>query len=227
MSGKADSSSATHAAAATVAAVLAIAAVCTAAALFFGGGETVHVHVPPSDGGPHGKESAPLLRRQESWIYFRGKDIERELDRLADFDIVVVPGADAAAVKRLRARGCTVVAEEPRFGGLLDDGRGEKTVGKIDGAVCWIGADFGDPGNKILAQENMKTMESLKRRAQAHPGEKVLVFAKGVRREHWELFRTLMRGMGFVPCAGPDDASSIFDFVHETAAAVPRAPREG
>jgi hypothetical protein len=55
----------------------------------------------------------------------------------------------------------------------------------------------------------------------------VLVFAKGVRRDHWELFRTLMRGMGFVPCAGPDDASSIFDFVHETAAAVPRAPREG
>ena len=168
----------------------------------------------------------PKLHRQANWVYFRGS-MQAEMERLADFDVVVAPLADVASVKWLESRGCRVIAEEPKFGGLLKDGRGEKTVGKVSGAVCWIGADFSDFSNKILLQENKKTLESLKEYADEHPGEKVLVFAAGLPRGQWIPFRTLMMRFGFVPCAGPADASAIYDYVHEAAAAVPRPKAEG
>ena len=120
-----------------------------------------------------------------------------------------------------------MITGEPKFGGLLKDGRGEKTVGKIEGAVCWIGADFSDPSNRILAQENKKTLDALKEYAQAHPDEKVLVFAAGLPREQWKMFCVLMMRFGFIPSAGPADASGIYDYVHESAAAVPRPNPEG
>ena len=97
----------------------------------------------------------------------------------------------------------------------------------MSGAVCWIGADFSDFSNKILLQENMKTLESLKEYAAAHPGEKVLVFASDLPRGQWIPFRTLMMRLGFVPSAGPADASTIYDYVHKAAAAVPRPKTEG
>ena len=172
---------------------------------------------------------APKLHRLANWIYFRGADIRSNIDKLADFDIVVAPLAagDGASIGELASRGCLVIAEEPKFGGLLNDERGEKTVAKIPGAVCWIGADFSDPSNKILSQENKKTIEALREYAAAHPGEKVLVFASELPRDKWEMFRHLMMRFGFVPCAGPADAASIYDFVHESAAAVPRPVQEG
>ena len=177
---------------------------------------------------PTQKESAeanpaPRLYRRANWVYFRG-DLRPHIEKLADFDIVVAPlsGSDVASVKWLESRGCKVIAGEPKFGGLLKDGRGEKTVGKIDGGICWFGADFTDLSNRILAQENKKTIESLKEYAAEHPGEKVLVFAPGLSREHWLMFCELMTRFGFIPSAGPADASAIYDYVHADAAAVPR-----
>ena len=120
-----------------------------------------------------------------------------------------------------------MITGEPKFGGVLSDGRGEKTIAKFDGAVCWFGADFSDPGNKILAQENEKTLVSLQKYASAHPGEQVLVFAAGLPKDQWRLFSKLMAHFGFVPSAGPSDGSEIYDYVHEATAAVPRANREG
>jgi len=73
----------------------------------------------------------------------------------------------------------------------------------------------------------MKTVEALKEYAAAHPDEKVLVFATGLPREQWQMFRVLMERFGFVPSAGPADASTIYDYVHEAAAAVPRTNLEG
>ena len=182
----------------------------------------------PVSAPPVAEKPKPRLRRQECWAYYRG-DLKAEIERLADFDIVVAPlaGSDTASVRWLESRGCRVIAEELKFGGLLKDGRGEKTVGKAGNVVCWIGADFSDFSNKILVQENMKTIEALEEYAAAHPDEKVLVFAAGLPRGQWIPFRALMMRSRFVPSAGPADASSIYDYVHEAAAAVPRQNREG
>ena len=206
-----------------VGAALAVAALAAAGWLVFQRTPPVDAKAPPPVVAP---ETRP--RHQESWVYFRGDDLRPVMESLADFDIVLAPlaGADVASVKWLESRGCRVVAEEPRFGGLLADGRGEKTVGKIDGAVCWIGANFSEPGNRILAQENKKTVDALREYAASHPGEKVLVFAAGLPQERWKTFRILMSGFGFVPSAGPADASAIYDYVHESAAAAPRPVME-
>ena len=206
--------------------LLALVAVFTVGGIFFSGAPSqkpVEAKEPDAS-----KLPPPKPIRRANWVYYRG-DLKAELERLADFDVVVAPlaGGDEASVKRLESRGCRVIAQEPKFGGLLKDGRGEKTVGKVDGAVCWIGADFSDMTNKILAHENKKTLESLREYAAAHPGEKVFVFAAGLPREQWLPFRALMMRYGFVPSAGPADASKIYDYVHEAAAAVQRPTPEG
>lgn len=217
---------------AAIAAVLVGAVLLGLAAVFVAGGLFFKSAPPPPKPvevkAPAAAEKPPMpkLHRHANWVYFRGS-MQSEMERLADFDVVVAPNADVASVKWLESRGCRVIAEEPKFGGLLKDGRGEKTVGKVSGAVCWIGADFSDFSNKILLQENKKTLESLKEYADAHPGEKVLVFASGLPRGQWIPFRTLMMRFGFVPSAGPADASAIYDYVHEAASAVPRPKTEG
>jgi len=226
MSEEKNSSSATIAAALAGAVLIGLVAVFTLGGLFF-------QSAPPAKvveikGPTAAEEPEPKLHRRASWVYFRG-DLKPQIERLADFDIVVAPlaASDVASVKWLEARGCRVLVGDMKFGGLLKDGRGEKTVAKTGNAVCWIGADFSDPANKILAQENMKTVEALKEYAAAHPDEKVLVFATGLPREQWQMFRVLMERFGFVPSAGPADASEIYDYVHEAAAAVPRTNMEG
>ena len=217
---------------AKVAAVLVGAVALGLVAVFAVGGLFSRSAPPPkaveAKGPAAAEEPEPKLRRRANWAYYRG-DLKAEMERLADFDLVVAPlaASDVASVRWLESRGCRVVAEEPKFGGLLKDGRGEKTVARIDGAVCWIGADFSHPDNKILQQENRKTIDALREYALEHPGEKVLVFAAGLPKEGWLQFRVLMARFGFVPSAGPADASSIYDYVHESAAAVPRPNREG
>ena len=222
--GQKSNNGAVIAATAVAVVLVALAAVFTLGGLFSQGGNPA----TPAQKESVAANPAPKQYRRESWVYFRG-DLKPHIEKLADFDIVVAPlsGSDTASVKWLESRGCKVFAGEPKFGGLLKDGRGEKTVGKIDGGICWFGADFTDPSNKILAQENKKTMESLKEYAAEHPGEKVLVFAPGLPREHWLMFRVLMTKFGFVPSAGPADASAIYDYVHAEAAAAPRPNPEG
>lgn len=215
---------------AVVAATVVVAVLLALVAVFTLGGR-VFKSAPPAPApqkATAAEEPAPKLHRRANWVYIRG-DLTPHIEKLADFDIVVAPlsGADVASVKWLESRGCKVITGEPKFGGLLKDGRGEKTVGKIEGAVCWIGADFSDPSNRILAQENKKTLDALKEYAQAHTDEKVLVFAAGLPREQWKMFCVLMMRFGFIPSAGPADASGIYDYVHESAAAVPRPNPEG
>lgn len=221
-----DNSSATIAAVLVGAVLLGLVAVFALGGLFFQSAPQPKAVVV--NGPSAAEQAAPKLHRHENWVYFRG-DLKPQIERLADFDVVVAPlaASDVASVKWLESRGCRVVTGEPKFGGLLKGGRGEKTVAKVDGAVCWIGADFSDPSNKILAQENKKTIQALQEYAAAHPDEKVLVFAAGLSAERWLPFRTLMMRFGFVPSAGPADASAIYDYVHEAAAAVPRANPEG
>lgn len=224
MSDEKNSSSATIAAVLVGVVLIGLVAVFTAGGLFFKSApppKPIEIKGPAAEGAP-----APKRYRHENWVYFRGS-IKAEMERLADFDVVVAPLADVASVKWLESRGCRVIAQEPKFGGLLKDGRGEKTVGKIDGAVCWIGANFSEPSNRILAQENRKTVDALREYAAAHPGEKVLVFAADLPASQWQPFRMLMMRVGFVPSAGPADASAIYDYVHEAAAAVPRPNQEG
>ena len=206
-----------------MAALAAALVVAVAAACWFAGGQRGRSDLPAADSPI---ADASLLVRHPYWAYYRGDDVWSQRERLAAFDVVVAPSADAKSVKWLEKRGCSVVAGELRFGGVLPSGRGAKSVARAGDYVIWTGCDLSDLKNPILVQECRKTLDELRAFAAEHSELKVLVFSPNLAEENWQVFRQMMAGMRFMPSAGPADAMEIYEYVCRTAGKVPRPAGE-